>query len=72
MVVPVALLEVLHGVSLPTGLESTPVTTAADPEAPPEQDRPRVSSDIRATRTSFLARPPLRTLLRRLASIAPC
>jgi FlaA1/EpsC-like NDP-sugar epimerase len=46
------------------------VTTAADPEAPPEQDRPRVSSDIRATRTSFLARPPLRTLLRRLASIA--
>ena len=46
------------------------MTTAADPEAPPEQDRPRVSSDIRATRTSFLARPPLRTLLRRLASIA--
>jgi exopolysaccharide biosynthesis polyprenyl glycosylphosphotransferase len=46
------------------------VTTAADPEAPPEQDRTRVSSDIRATRTSFLARPPLRTLLRRLASIA--
>ena len=70
MVLPVALLEVLHGASLPTGLESTPVTTAADPEAPPEQDRPRVSSDIRATRTSFLARPPLRTLLRRLASIA--
>ena len=46
------------------------MTTAADPEAPPEQDRPRVSTDIRATRTSFLARPPLRTLLRRLASIA--
>ena len=46
------------------------MTTAADPEAPPDQDRPRVSSDIRATRTSFLARPPLRALLRRLASIA--
>ena len=42
------------------------VTTAADPEAPPEEGRLRVSSDIRATRTSFLARPPLRTLLRRL------
>lgn len=70
MVLPVALLEVLHWSSLYAGLESTLVTTAADPEAPPEQDRPRVSSDIRATRTSFLARPPLRTLLRRLASIA--
>ena len=70
MVLPIALLEVLHGSPLYAGLESTLVTTAADPEAPPEQDRPRVSSDIRATRTSFLARPPLRTLLRRLASIA--
>ena len=70
MVLPVALLEVFHGAPLYAGLESTLVTTAADPEAPPDQDRPRVSSDIRATRTSFLARPPLRALLRRLASIA--
>ena len=70
MMLPVALLEVLQGASLYAGLESALVTTVADPEAPPEQDRPRGSSDIRATRTSFLARPPLRTLLRRLASIA--
>ena len=54
MVLPVALLEVLHGASLPTGLESTPVTTAADPEAPPEQDRPafRRTSARREPRSS--------------------
>ena len=43
---------------------------SADPEAPPEQERTPVASDIRATRTTILARPPLRTLARRLASIA--
>jgi exopolysaccharide biosynthesis polyprenyl glycosylphosphotransferase len=46
------------------------VTTTADPEAPPEQESPPVAADMRATRTSILARPPLRALLRRLASIA--
>jgi exopolysaccharide biosynthesis polyprenyl glycosylphosphotransferase len=45
------------------------VTTTADPEAPPEQENPPVASDVRATRTS-IARPPLRSLARRLASIA--
>ncbi|HET9674292.1 MAG TPA: sugar transferase [Gaiellaceae bacterium] len=44
--------------------------TSADPEAPPEQERTPVASDIRATRTPILARPPLRSLARRLASIA--
>jgi exopolysaccharide biosynthesis polyprenyl glycosylphosphotransferase len=43
---------------------------SADPEAPPEQERTPVASDIRATRTTILARPPLRSLARRLASIA--
>ena len=43
---------------------------SADPEAPPEQERTPVASDIRATRTTILARPSLRTLARRLASIA--
>jgi exopolysaccharide biosynthesis polyprenyl glycosylphosphotransferase len=43
---------------------------SADPEAPPEQERNPVASDIRATRTTILARPPLRSLARRLASIA--
>jgi hypothetical protein len=46
------------------------VTTTADPEAPPEQESPPVAADMRSTRTSILARPPLRALLRRLASIA--
>ena len=45
------------------------MTTTADPEAPPEQENPPVASDVRATRTS-IARPPLRALARRLASIA--
>jgi exopolysaccharide biosynthesis polyprenyl glycosylphosphotransferase len=45
------------------------VTTTADPEAPPEQESPPVAGDIRAARTSILARPPLRALARRLASI---
>jgi exopolysaccharide biosynthesis polyprenyl glycosylphosphotransferase len=46
------------------------VINSADPEAPPEQERTPVASDIRATRTTILARPPLRSLARRLASIA--
>ena len=46
------------------------MTTTADPEAPPEQESPPVAADVRATRPSILARPPLRSLLRRLASIA--
>jgi exopolysaccharide biosynthesis polyprenyl glycosylphosphotransferase len=45
------------------------VSTTADPEAPPEQENPP-ASDIRATRTSILARLPLGTLVRRLGSIA--
>jgi exopolysaccharide biosynthesis polyprenyl glycosylphosphotransferase len=46
------------------------VINSADPEAPPDQERAPVASDIRATRTTILARPPLRSLARRLASIA--
>jgi len=45
------------------------VTTTADPEAPPEQESQPVAADIRASRSSFLARPPVRALARRLASI---
>jgi exopolysaccharide biosynthesis polyprenyl glycosylphosphotransferase len=46
------------------------VSTTADPEAPPEQERSHVAADIRATRPPLLARPPIRALLRRVASIA--
>jgi exopolysaccharide biosynthesis polyprenyl glycosylphosphotransferase len=45
------------------------VSTTADPEAPPEQESP-AASDIRATRTSILARLPLGAFVRRLGSIA--
>ncbi len=46
------------------------MSTTADPEAPPDQESTPVAGDVRATRTSILARPPLRALARRLASIA--
>jgi exopolysaccharide biosynthesis polyprenyl glycosylphosphotransferase len=47
------------------------VATAADPQAPDHQEEPTVAADIRASRSgSILARPPLRALARRLASIA--
>jgi exopolysaccharide biosynthesis polyprenyl glycosylphosphotransferase len=46
------------------------VSTTADPEAPPEQERNHVAADIRATRPPLFARPPIRALLRRVASIA--
>jgi exopolysaccharide biosynthesis polyprenyl glycosylphosphotransferase len=46
------------------------VSTTADPEAPPEQETPAVAADIRASRAALLARPPLRALARRVASIA--
>jgi len=46
------------------------VSTTADPEAPPDEERASVAADIRAARSSILARPPLRSLVRRLASIA--
>jgi exopolysaccharide biosynthesis polyprenyl glycosylphosphotransferase len=45
------------------------VTTAADPQAPPDQEEPTVAADIRASRSGILARPPVRALVRRLTSI---
>jgi exopolysaccharide biosynthesis polyprenyl glycosylphosphotransferase len=45
------------------------VSTTADSDAPPEQET-LPASDIRATRTSMLARTPLRSFVRRLSSIA--
>ncbi len=51
-------------------LESASVSTTADPEAPPEQERGRAAADIRSTRHPILTRPPIRALLRRVASIA--
>ena len=44
------------------------MSTTADPEAPPGQES-APAADIRATRPAFLARPPLRSLARRLGSI---
>ena len=46
------------------------MTTTADPQAPPDQEEPTVAADIRASRSGLLGRPPIRTLVRRLASIA--
>ena len=46
------------------------MSTTADPQAPPEQETPAVAADIRASRPGVLARPPIRALVRRLASIA--
>jgi exopolysaccharide biosynthesis polyprenyl glycosylphosphotransferase len=45
------------------------VSTTADPEAPPDQETPAVAADIRASRPALLARPPIRALVRRVASI---
>jgi exopolysaccharide biosynthesis polyprenyl glycosylphosphotransferase len=46
------------------------VSTTADPEAPPEEESRHFAADIRAKHAPLLARPPIRALLRRVASIA--
>jgi hypothetical protein len=47
------------------------VSTTADPQAPPDREppAPAVAADIRASRPAALGRPPMRALLRRVASI---
>jgi hypothetical protein len=64
------LFELRHERESRAWVNSTFVSTTADPEAPPEQETPAVAVDIRASRAALLARPPLRALLRRVASIA--